>query len=83
MAAFNDISDSEIKGIQAPTLVLNGDTDVVLPEHALELSRTLPHARLAILPGGHGHYIGEIESPDKSSKLPILVITMIEDFLKE
>lgn len=83
MAAFKDISDSEIKGIQAPTLVLNGDTDVVLPEHALELSRTLPHARLAILPGGHGHYIGEIESPDKSSKLPILVITMIEDFLKE
>ena len=83
MTAFNDISDSEIKSIQAPTLVLNGDADVVLPEHALELSRRLPHARLAILPGGHGHYIGEIDSPDKNSKLPILVITMIEDFLKE
>lgn len=83
MAAFKDISDSEIKNIQAPTLVLNGDADVVLPEHALELSRTLPHARLAILPSGHGHYIGEIESPDKNSKLPILVTTMIEDYLKE
>lgn len=83
MAAFKDISDSEIKNIQAPTLVLNGDADVVLPEHALELSRTLPHARLAILPSGHGHYIGEIESPDKNSKLPMLVTTMIEEFLKE
>ena len=83
MAAFKDISDGEIKSIQAPTLVLNGDADVVLSEHALELSRTLPHARLAILPGGHGHYIGEIESPDKNSKLPIWVTTMIEDFLKE
>ena len=83
MAGFKDISDSEIKRIQAPTLVLNGDADLVLPEHALELSRTLPHARLAILPSGHGDYIGEIESPDKNSKLPILVTTMIEDFLKE
>lgn len=83
MAAFKDISDGEIKSIQAPTLVLNGDVDMVLSEHALELSRTLPHARLAILPSGHGHYLGEIESPAKNSKLPILVITMIEDFLKE
>ena len=83
MAAFKDISDSEIKSIQAPTLVLNGDADVVLSEHALELSRTLPHARLAIFPSGHGHYIGEIESPDKNSKLPMLVTTMIEEFLKE
>ena len=83
MAAFKDISDSDIKSIEAPTLVLNGDADVVHAEHALELSRTLPHARLAILPSGHGHYIGEIESPDKNSELPILVITMIEDFLKK
>ena len=83
MATFKDISDSEIKSIQAPSLVLNGDTDVVLPEHALELFRTLPHARLAIFPGGHGHYIGEIESPDKNGVLPILVTTMIEKFLEE
>ncbi len=81
MATFKDISDSEIKSIQAPSLILNGDTDVVLPEHALELFRTLPHARLAISPGGHGHYIGEVESPDKNSTLPIMVTTMIEALL--
>ncbi|MEO8406599.1 MAG: alpha/beta hydrolase, partial [Chitinophagaceae bacterium] len=40
--SFVDISDSLIKNIQAPALVLNADKDVVRTEHALELSRTLP-----------------------------------------
>ena len=83
MMAFQDISDAQIKAIQAPALVVNGDADVVRPEHALELSRTLPHAKLAILPGGHGEYIGEICSTNKNSKLLLLVTTMIEEFLKE
>jgi pimeloyl-ACP methyl ester carboxylesterase len=83
MVAFKDIPDERIRSIKAPTLVLNGDNDVVRPEHALELSRTLPQARLAILPSGHGDYIGEICSPDKSSELPALVVRMIETFLKD
>jgi len=29
-------------------------------EHAMELSQLLPHGRLAILPGQHGEYFGEI-----------------------
>jgi pimeloyl-ACP methyl ester carboxylesterase len=83
MVAFKDISDTQIKGIQAPALVLNGDADVVRTEHALELSRTLPHAKLAILPGGHGDYIGEICSADKNSRIPALVTAVIEAFLAE
>ena len=82
MTAFKDISAAEIKTIQAPTLVINGDSDVVRPEHALELSRTLPHAKLVILPGGHGEYIGEICAADKNSKMPAMVTAMIEEFLK-
>jgi pimeloyl-ACP methyl ester carboxylesterase len=81
MEAFKDIGDPQVKAVEAPTLVINGDTDVVRPEHALELSRTLPHAKLAILPGGHGEYIGEICSADKNSKMPALVAAMIEEFL--
>jgi pimeloyl-ACP methyl ester carboxylesterase len=50
MVNFKDISDSAIKGIQAPALVINGDAEVVRAEHALALSHTLLHARLAILP---------------------------------
>lgn len=83
MANFKDINEAEIKGIQAPALVVNGDTEVVRAEHALELSRALPHAKLAILPGGHGDYIGEICAPNKDSKVPALVLAMIEEFLKE
>jgi len=83
MVAFKDISDADIKAIQAPALIINGDTDVVRPEHALALSHTLPHAKLAILPGGHGEYIGEISATDKKSKIPALVTAMIEAFLKE
>ncbi len=81
MLAFKDITDYAIKGIQAQTLVINGDADVVRSEHALELSRTLPHAQLAILPGGHGDYIGEICAPDKNSKMPEITLSIVEMFL--
>jgi pimeloyl-ACP methyl ester carboxylesterase len=60
MVAFKDISDSDVANIQAPALVINGDSEVVRAAHALALSQTLPRARLAILPSGHGDYIGEI-----------------------
>lgn len=83
MIHFKDISDADIKAIQAPALVINGYEDVVLPEHALALSRTLPHARLAILPGGHGDYLGEICAPNKNSKLPVLLVAIVDEFLRD
>jgi pimeloyl-ACP methyl ester carboxylesterase len=82
MLAFQDISDADIRGIKAPAMVLNGDAEVVPAEHALALSRALPHAQLAILPGGHGDYIGEVCAADKHSSIPALVTAMIEAFLK-
>lgn len=82
MTAFQDISDADIEGIQAPVMVLNGDAEAVRAEHALALSRALPHAQLAILPGGHGDYIGEICAADKHSPIPTLVTAMIEVFLR-
>lgn len=60
MVGFKDIPDESIKEIQSPALVMTGDRDVVIPEHAIQLSRLLPNARLAILPGTHGEYIGEV-----------------------
>jgi len=55
----------------------------VRPEHALELAHTLPHARLAILPGAYGEYIGEICSTNKDSIIPLLVTALIGEFLNE
>jgi pimeloyl-ACP methyl ester carboxylesterase len=82
MMAFKDISDIEIQAIQAPALVINGDAEVVRAEHALALAHALPHAKLAILPGGHGGYIGEICAADKEDGTPAFVTAMIEAFLK-
>jgi pimeloyl-ACP methyl ester carboxylesterase len=50
MREFQGWNDAQIRSIDAPTLVLCGDRDVVLPEHAVLMSRLLPHGSLAILP---------------------------------
>ena len=49
------------------------------PEHAVELTRLLPHARLVVLPGGHGDYLGEIMSP--KSDAAEMTSRLIEQFL--
>lgn len=82
MRNFKDIPESAITGIQSPALVINGDADVIRVEHAVELAHKLPHAKLAILPGGHGDYIAEVCAPNKQSKVPALVVAMIEEFLQ-
>lgn len=48
--AEKGVSPEEIKSIQAPILVMLGDTDFVRPEHAVEMYRLLPHGQLAVLP---------------------------------
>ena len=81
MLAFKDIPDESIKAIQAPTLVVAGDKDVVRVEHALALSRLLPHARLAILPGTHGEYLGEIMTPQVSDQTVAIFADLVAEFL--
>lgn len=98
MIDFQDSPDASIRSIQAPTMILIGDADCVRPEHAVEMFRLLPHAQLAILPGGHGECIGEVASAkltnsevkfagtasslQAESKLPELVVAMVEDFFE-
>jgi pimeloyl-ACP methyl ester carboxylesterase len=60
---IEDIPDETIQSIQAPTLLILGDSDLVRPEHAVEMFRLLgggvfgdspaglPASQLAILPG--------------------------------
>jgi pimeloyl-ACP methyl ester carboxylesterase len=50
MLAFRDWPEATVRSISAPALVVVGDDDVVRPEHAVEMARLLPHARLAVLP---------------------------------
>ena len=60
MQTFKDIREEDIKGIQAPALIIVGNNDVASPEHAVEMYRQMQKAKLLIVPGGHGDYIGEL-----------------------
>ncbi len=59
---IQDLPAEDIKAIKAPTLLIIGDSDIVRPEHAVEMFRLLgggvagdnvglPNSQLAILPG--------------------------------
>lgn len=81
MSNFKDIPDENLASIKAPALIMVADHDVITPEHALRMSRTIPGAQLAILPGSHGSFIGEICTVKKGSKLPEMTAAMVEEFL--
>jgi pimeloyl-ACP methyl ester carboxylesterase len=78
-----DIPAADIAAIQAPTLILCGDSDLVRPEHAVEMFRLLgggvfgdvaglPKSQLAILPGTT--HVGLSQRPD-------LLLAIIPPFL--
>ncbi|PBQ34908.1 alpha/beta hydrolase [Sphingobacteriaceae bacterium] len=81
MLAFKDWNEEDVKTIKAPVLLIVGDKDVVRPEHAFEIAKLLPQARVAIVPGAHGDFIGEAMSTDAESKIPEATFLMIETFL--
>ena len=57
--------------------------DVATPEHAAEMSRLLPGSRLAIFPGYHGQYMGEILFANANNKAPDYFVAMVNEFLAE
>jgi pimeloyl-ACP methyl ester carboxylesterase len=56
---FPGWSDDELGAITAPTLVVSADRDVVTAGYAARMAGAIPGARLLIVPGGHGDYLGE------------------------
>ena len=72
MLDFKDWKPEDIRSIDAPTMVLIGDADIVRPEHAVEMYRLLPNAQLAILPGTD--HMTLVERAD-------WLVSMIETFL--
>ena len=83
MQHFVETSDADVSSVRAPTLVLLGDHDLPTPEHGLELTRLIPRARLMILRGGHGDYLGELTQAKKGSRAPELTAGLIEEFLDD
>ena len=72
MRDFKDVPDEAIHSINAPTLVVSSDRDVMRPEGAVELFQLLREAQLAILPGTEHMAI-----PSRTAVL----VPMIEKFL--
>lgn len=80
---FKDIPDEQIKSIGVLTLIIVGDKDVITPEHALELNRLIQNSELAVIPGGHGEYIGEVTTLKPGFKENELIVPLIEKFLNK
>lgn len=83
MVNFKDIPDELIESIKAPTFIIIGDKDVITPEHAIDVHRKIANSELAIIPGGHGQYIGEVTTITADFEESDLVIPMIEKFLNK
>jgi pimeloyl-ACP methyl ester carboxylesterase len=81
MQNFEDVPDAVVESVRVPTLIVLGDRDIVKPEHAVELARLIPGARLLVLPGGHGDYLGEAVMTRKDTRYPELTAWLIEEFL--
>jgi pimeloyl-ACP methyl ester carboxylesterase len=71
--AFQGWPDDALRALAVPTLVLVGDTDFVLVEHAAEMFALIPDAQLAVLPG-----TTHAELPRRAD----LVLPAVEAFLK-
>ena len=81
MLQFKDWKDEDISSIKMRTLIINGDHDVILTNHAMKISALIKNSRLMILPASHGSYIGVAESPILNNKLLKMTVEVIKDFL--
>lgn len=81
MINFTDLPDDLLKSIKVPVLLVNGDADVASSEHIVAMSELIPNSKLAIIPGGHGAYIGEITTLSTDYKDNDFIIPIIEKFL--
>jgi pimeloyl-ACP methyl ester carboxylesterase len=72
-ADWQGMTKEEVKSIKAPVLIILGDADIVRPEHAVEMFRLLPHAKLAVLP--MTDHFAPVQRPE-------WVASMVKEFLE-
>jgi pimeloyl-ACP methyl ester carboxylesterase len=81
--AFKDWTDDDIRSIKAATLIMGADHDVITLEHTVKMSRLISGAKLVILPGTHGYFLGEVCTLTKGTKFPEITASLVEEFLNE
>lgn len=82
MRSWQGFNRDDVARLQCPTLIVCGDRDVIKPEHAVEMSHIIPQARLLIVPGNHGSYIGDVLTPTPG-QVPQLVCDLVTGFLDD
>ena len=80
LTGFTDFPDAVLASIGAPTLVVAADQDVVRPAHTVLLASLIPNARLLIVPGNHGNYLGELAAAGDPAPLA-RTLPFLTDFL--
>jgi pimeloyl-ACP methyl ester carboxylesterase len=81
MNEFKSWTDDDIKKIKSPALVVMGDNEIVMPEHAVHMYRLIPGSRLIIMPCGHGDYLGELTTGNTDTRLHETFAGMVTSFL--
>lgn len=81
MKVFKGWEDEQLKMIEAPTFLISGNKDIINPEKAVEIYRLIPDCELAILPGGHGDYLGSVETLRNGKWEHSYAAALIEQFL--
>jgi pimeloyl-ACP methyl ester carboxylesterase len=71
---WQGFSPDELKSITAPVLIASGDHDFGLLEQSVEISRLIPNAQLAIIPGS-SHFV--------LSSDPEKLLSVVATFLDE
>lgn len=82
MMNFKDVEDEILKTIKAKTLIVNGDNDMVLTSHALEINQLMPNSRLLIVPATHGSYLMADFDGKVHKELITSTVEIIKVFLK-
>lgn len=80
MRTFKDISEKSIRSVKIPILIMQTDQDVPTVEHAAHVTGLLPKGRLAILPGPHDNFIGDLSKT--SPEMTQASLNIMIDFLK-
>ncbi len=79
--AFSDWSDEELASINVPALLMVGDRDVITVAHMAHMAGLITGARLAVLPGTHGSFIGEALSLVPGSIMPSVAAAVFREFI--
>jgi pimeloyl-ACP methyl ester carboxylesterase len=81
MIEFRDWPDSALASIQAPTLLIAAENDVMTPAHVQKMAGLIPHAEALVVSGGHGSYLGEICTPQPDTAVISSTVTRVKQFL--